>query len=145
MIIKISGMNRIRPGIHGDRVSVTLLPFSEWYDTLQDDRVDDESSDDANSFRGYSRIESKGEQFHYAVSGRVVQVIQPGCREFICSLSGSNGSKSEFGLFFTLRDSLGSLLIMVPLNRRIPYCILRSSKVRLTFGIPEIVTTTVWL
>ena len=86
-------MNRIRPGIHGDRVSVTLLPFSEWYDTLQDDRVDDEPSDDANSFRGYSKIESKGEQFHYAVSGRVVQVIQPGCREFVCSLSSINGSK----------------------------------------------------
>ena len=75
----------MRPGIHGDRVAVSILPFEEWADTVQDWIPRD--SDELQNSEGFVEVKSGNREFHRAVSGRVVKVVREGNREFVCSVS----------------------------------------------------------
>lgn len=78
-------MGRIRPGIHGDRVSVSILPFAEWVDTVQDWIPRD--SDELQNSGEFLEVKAGNGAFHRSVSGRVVKVVREGPREFVCSVS----------------------------------------------------------
>lgn len=147
-------MGRIRPGIHGDRVAVSILPFADWVDTVQDWIPRD--SDEFQNSGGFLEVKSGNGAFHRAVSGRVVKVVREGHREFVCSVSfthnnlhnnatttnrgGLNHNDAmsmnmsvtiEYGLKSNVmhRKNEMSSLIMAPLNKRIPLCVVPTSNV----------------
>lgn len=157
-------MGRIRPGIHGDRVAVSILPFADWVDTVQDWIPRD--SDEFQNSGGFLEVKSGNGAFHRAVSGRVVKVVREGHREFVCSVSfthnnlcnnaatNANSANSgglnhnqntnhndamsmnmsvtiEYGLKSNVmnRKNETSSLIMAPLNKRIPLCVVPTSNV----------------
>lgn len=75
-------MSSIRPGIHGDTVHVGILPFQEWVTELSNDFVlseDEESTIVPLTDNSHQRF----------ITGRVIDVIQQGKREFVCSVSAS--------------------------------------------------------
>ena len=157
-------MGRIRPGIHGDRVAVSILPFADWVDTVQDWIPRD--SDEFQNSGVFLEVKSGNGAFHRAVSGRVVKVVREGHREFVCSVSfthnnlynnaatNANSANSgglnhnqntnhndamsmnmsvtiEYGLksYVMNRKNETSSLIMAPLNKRIPLCVVPTSNV----------------
>ena len=164
-------MSRIRPGIHGDRVAVSVLPFADWVDTVQDWIPRD--SDEFQNSGGFLEVRSGNGAFHRAVSGRVVKVVREGHREFVCSVSfthnnlhnnaststtttnsgglnhtnnnhtNNNDDATSLNMSVTIEYGLKSIvmnrknetssLIMAPLNKRIPLCVVPTSNVPFFF------------
>lgn len=75
-------MSSIRPGIHGDTVHVGILPFQEWVTELSNDIV---LSDEEE----LNVVPSTDNSHQHFITGRVIDVIQQGKREFVCSVSAS--------------------------------------------------------
>ena len=70
----------------------------------------------------------KFDKFDKVVSGRVVKVEEMGKREFVCSLSASN--EVEWAREGVVRNrDMSHLVVMVPMNKRIPCCMVYSSYV----------------
>ena len=68
------------------------------------------------------------DKFDKLVSGRVVKVEEMGKREFVCSLSASN--EVEWAREGVVRNrDMSHLVVMVPMNKRIPCCMVYSSYV----------------
>lgn len=142
-------------------MAVSILPFADWVDTVQDWIPRD--SDEFQNSGGFLEVKSGNGAFHRAVSGRVVKVVREGHREFVCSVSFThnnlynNAVKSgglnhnnhnnndaismnvsvniEYGLKSSLmkRKNETSSLIMAPLNKRIPLCVVPTSNVPFFF------------
>ena len=132
---QVTGIENIRPGIDGDQVSVELLPFQKWEDSSNDLLLDSEE-DDVDEIPGVSGMpqtiakpkSGSFDKFDKLVSGRVVKVEEMGKREFVCSLSASN--EVEWAREGVVRNrDMSHLVVMVPMNKRIPCCMVYSSYV----------------
>ena len=132
---QVTGIENIRPGIDGDQVSVELLPFQKWEDSSNDLLLDSEE-DDVDEIPGVSGMPQtvakpkagSSDRFDKVVSGRVVKVEEMGKREFVCSLSASNEVEWVRERVVRNRD-MSHLVVMVPMNKRIPCCMVYSSYV----------------
>lgn len=132
---QVTGIENIRPGIDGDQVSVELLPFQKWEDASNDLLLDSEE-DDVDEIPGVSGMPQtvakpkagSSDRFDKVVSGRVVKVEEMGKREFVCSLSASNEVEWVSERVVRNRD-MSHLVVMVPMNKRIPCCMVYSSYV----------------
>lgn len=132
---QVTGIENIRPGIDGDQVSVELLPFQKWEDSSNDLLLDSEE-DDVDETPGVSGMPQtvtkpkagSSDRFDKVVSGRVVKVEEMGKREFVCSLSASNEVEWVRERVVRNRD-MSHLVVMVPMNKRIPCCMVYSSYV----------------
>lgn len=132
---QVTGIENIRPGIDGDQVSVELLPFQKWEDSSNDLLLESEE-DDVDEIPGVSGMPQtvakpkagSSDRFDKVVSGRVVKVEEMGKREFVCSLSASNEVEWVSERVVRNRD-MSHLVVMVPMNKRIPCCMVYSSYV----------------
>ena len=115
-----------------------LLPFKEWEDEEDDCLVlsDDEEMDDVDELatiigRSLSAHRSQSVRFTRKVSGRVVTVEEMGNRMFVCSVGYGNELKWAKLIGVMTRDSNAHLVLMMPLNKRIPCLAVYSDFVRL--------------
>ena len=61
------------------------------------------------------------------ITGRVIEVVRPGNREFVCSVSVASTESFVFKAHVICISS--NLLLMVPLNKRIPCCFIHTHNV----------------
>ena len=80
-------MSSMRPGIHGDMVKVLILPYQKWISSSSVDMIYSEEEDITDFLEVNESTGSTGSTgVLRMITGKVIEVVKPGNREFVCSV-----------------------------------------------------------